>query len=274
MPRSGLSAPSPVARARVRGVGRRQRALLADRQERVQLAPRRARCGQAGLGQVARADLAAAEQGPDVGDGAVGERERLEHLASAPPPARPGRAAGRPRAGAPRPGPPRGVMGARGDVLAHHVLERDHLRGRAHGAGVDLRQLADRLQDPAQLRDEPVDLLIGQAQAGQAGDVLDVGSADHGPMIAGARSRRAALSAVRAGDASSVSVVWERQLIRRGPDVLQARLDHRLCILRRLTEPQAWGGCWMAWTPSEQPMPPGAARGRRPGEIRFQGISQ
>ena len=43
----------------------------------------------------------------------------------------------------------------------------------------------DRLQDAAQLALHQVDLLIGQAQARQGGNVLDVLAADHGPMLAG-----------------------------------------------------------------------------------------
>jgi len=70
-------------------------------------------------------------------------------------------------------------------VVAHDVLEGQDRGSRPDVAGVDVPQHGDRLQDPRQLALQAVQLLIGKVQASQLGDVLDVGSADHAPMLTG-----------------------------------------------------------------------------------------
>jgi hypothetical protein len=53
-------------------------------------------------------------------------------------------------------------------------------------ARVDVAQRLDRLQDARQLRLHAVELLVGEVEAREVGDVLDVGAGDrHAPMVAG-----------------------------------------------------------------------------------------
>jgi hypothetical protein len=70
----------------VRGVCVLQGSLLADRQEGVERLTVATDAGQRGLGQLPRAELAAVEQLPDLGDRPVGERERIGHRPNGPPP--------------------------------------------------------------------------------------------------------------------------------------------------------------------------------------------
>jgi len=70
-------------------------------------------------------------------------------------------------------------------VVAHHVLEGDDLGRRAHRGGVDVLESGDRLEDVVELADHALDLVLGQAEAGEGGDVLYIGAADHEPMLAG-----------------------------------------------------------------------------------------
>ncbi len=81
-------------------------------------------------------------------------------------------------------------------VLAHHVLELDDGGGRPDVAGVDLLQRLDRLEDVRQLRLHAVNLVVGQVEAREVGDVLDVlaGDACHEPMVARTRSHGSAAS--------------------------------------------------------------------------------
>ena len=71
-------------------------------------------------------------------------------------------------------------------VVAHDIFERDDLRSRADRGGVDVLQNGDRLEDVVELADHALDLFVGQPQACEGGNVLDVSAGDHGPMLAGA----------------------------------------------------------------------------------------
>src|SRR5690348_9370679 len=66
-------------------------------------------------------------------------------------------------------------------IVAHDVAQRDHLRRRRDGRGVELTQGLHGIEDVVELRGEAIELLVVEAQASQAGDVLDVGASDgHG----------------------------------------------------------------------------------------------
>ena len=75
---------------------------------------------------------------------------------------------------------------SRGDVVAEDVLELDRLGRRRDVLGVELGQDHVLVEDVVELALEARQLLVGQAEAGEVGDVLDVGSGErgHGPMIA------------------------------------------------------------------------------------------
>ena len=183
MPSRGRSAPSPPARAA--SAHRRPAPAPPDRQERVQPFGVAVDACQAGLRQLARADLAATQHRADLGDRAIGEREGVDGHRQRPLLQDHGHAEHRllharrvPEGRLARHGRPR-------HVVTHHVLERDHLGRRPHAAGVDRLQLPDRLQDAVQLALHQVDLLVGETQPGQRGNVLDVLATDHGPMLAG-----------------------------------------------------------------------------------------
>lgn len=77
----------------------------------------------------------------------------------------------------------------RGFVVAHDVLQGQHRGGRPDVAGVDVAQHGDRLEDARQLVLHAIQLRIGQVEASQLRDVLDVGAADHAPMLAGHNAR-------------------------------------------------------------------------------------
>ena len=56
-------------------------------------------------------------------------------------------------------------------VRAQHVLELDHVGGRLDVVEVELADPVDVLEDPRELAGHPLDLLLGEAEAGQPGDV-------------------------------------------------------------------------------------------------------
>ena len=74
------------------------------------------------------------------------------------------------------------------DVVAQDVLELDRLGGRRDVVGRQLGQHRVLVEDVVELALEARQLLVGQAEAGEVGDVLDVGAGQggHGPMIADA----------------------------------------------------------------------------------------
>src|SRR5258708_9367545 len=63
-------------------------------------------------------------------------------------------------------------------VLAHDVLEREHRSAGLHRGGIHVLQLLDRLEDDLELPGEPVQLVVGERDAGEPGDVLDPGPID------------------------------------------------------------------------------------------------
>ena len=64
---------------------------------------------------------------------------------------------------------------ARADhVVAQDVLELDRLRGGRNVLGVELDQSGVLVDDVVELALEPCQLLIGQAEAGEVRDMLDV----------------------------------------------------------------------------------------------------
>ena len=71
----------------------------------------------------------------------------------------------------------------RDDVLAQDVLELDGLGGRRDVVGRQLGQDGVLVEDVVELALEPAQLGVGQPQAGEVGDVLDVraGQAGHAP---------------------------------------------------------------------------------------------
>ena len=76
-------------------------------------------------------------------------------------------------------------------VVAHDVLERNDLGGRANGGGVDLLERGNGLEDVVQLAEHALDFVLAQPQAGEGRNVLDVGASDHEPMLAGAAAEPA-----------------------------------------------------------------------------------
>ena len=56
-------------------------------------------------------------------------------------------------------------------VLGPGVHELERMRGRRHVGEIELAHLRDRLQDRAQLAGQALDLLVGQLEARQPGDV-------------------------------------------------------------------------------------------------------
>ena len=60
------------------------------------------------------------------------------------------------------------------DVLAQDVLELDRLGRRRDRLGVELGQLRVLVEDVVELALEPGQLLVGQAEAGEMGDMGDV----------------------------------------------------------------------------------------------------
>ena len=73
----------------------------------------------------------------------------------------------------PRPARPR-------HVGAQHVLELDHVGGRLDLVEVELGDPVDVLEDSGELARHPLDLLLGEAQAGEPGDVQHLLAVDHG----------------------------------------------------------------------------------------------
>ncbi len=63
-------------------------------------------------------------------------------------------------------------------VLGRDVREVQRMRGRLDALQVELGNLADGLEDRAQLRAETLDLLLRQREARQAGDVQDLIASD------------------------------------------------------------------------------------------------
>ena len=74
----------------------------------------------------------------------------------------------------------------RDDVLAQDVLELDRLGGRRDRVGVELGELGVLVEDVVELALEPRQLVVGQPEPGEVGDMGDVvaGEGGHGPMIA------------------------------------------------------------------------------------------
>ena len=93
-----------------------------------------------------------------------------------------------------------------GLVVAHDVFERDDLGSRTDSGGIDILESGDRLEDVVELADHAVDLVLGQPQAGEGRNVLDVSAGDHEPMLAGAAGR----SAVKESAAMSEPAEVER----------------------------------------------------------------
>ena len=78
-------------------------------------------------------------------------------------------------------------------VRPQHVLQRDHVRGRLDPLEVELADPVDVLEDPRELAGHLLDLLLGEAEAGQPGHVQYLLALDHRPD-----SRRAAGSSLLA----------------------------------------------------------------------------
>ena len=78
-----------------------------------------------------------------------------------------------------------------GDVVAEDVLELDRLGRRRDRVGVELGEDRVLVEDVVELALEAAELGVGQPEAGEVGDVLDVGSGEggHGPMIAEGSAR-------------------------------------------------------------------------------------
>jgi len=95
-----------------------------------------------------------------------------------------------------------------GHVVAQDVLELDRLGGRRDVVRVQLGELGVLVEDVVELPLEAGELVLGQPEAGEVGDVLDVGAgeAGHGAMI---RGRAAAPDAIRVAPGYLVvSLYW------------------------------------------------------------------
>ena len=77
------------------------------------------------------------------------------------------------------------------DVVAEDVLELDGLGGRRDVVGRDVGEDRVLVEDVVELALEAAQLLVGQAEAREVGDVLDVGAREggHAPMISDHRPR-------------------------------------------------------------------------------------
>lgn len=67
-----------------------------------------------------------------------------------------------------------------GNVSAQNILQLDHVRGRLNVIEVKLGDPVDVLEDPRELAGHPLDLLLGEAEAGQLCHVQYLLSLDHG----------------------------------------------------------------------------------------------
>ncbi len=65
-------------------------------------------------------------------------------------------------------------------VGPQHVLQLDHVRGRLYVVEVELGDPVDVLEDPRKLPGHRLDLLLGEAEAGQLRHVQYLLSLDHG----------------------------------------------------------------------------------------------
>ena len=79
-------------------------------------------------------------------------------------------------AAAPRPGESDG----RGRIGAKDVDEGQWVRGRRHAGRVECRHLRGVIEDRAELRRERVELVVGERQASERRDVLDLGARERG----------------------------------------------------------------------------------------------
>jgi len=66
------------------------------------------------------------------------------------------------------------------DVGAQDVLQLDHVRGRLDVVEVQLGDPVDVLENPRELARHPLDLLLGEAEAGQLRYVKYLLALDHG----------------------------------------------------------------------------------------------
>jgi len=67
-----------------------------------------------------------------------------------------------------------------GHISAQDVLQLDHVRGRFDIVEVQLGDPVDVLEDPRELARHPLDLPLGEAEAGQLRHVQYLLSLDHG----------------------------------------------------------------------------------------------
>src|SRR5205814_7787767 len=70
-------------------------------------------------------------------------------------------------------------------VRAEDVLDLDHVRRGRDTLEVELRDLLDVVEDARELARHPVDLVLGEAEAGEAGDVEDLIAVDHAVKFKG-----------------------------------------------------------------------------------------
>ena len=80
--------------------------------------------------------------------------------------------------GAPASAVSRSRLGA-GSSGRSHVLERDHVGRRLDALEIELAERLDVVEDPGELARHPLDLLVGQPQPREAGDVENLFAVDH-----------------------------------------------------------------------------------------------
>src|SRR5207244_2720253 len=97
------------------------------------------------------------------------------------------------------------------DVIAEDVLELDRLCRRRDRRRVELGQLGVLVEDVVELAFQPIELGIGEAEASEEGDVLDVraGKAGHRRMILNGMAATAPLPRLRPMTPSDVDAATE-----------------------------------------------------------------
>src|SRR4029077_16319560 len=76
------------------------------------------------------------------------------------------------------------------DIVAEDVLELDGLRGGRDVVGRQLGEDRVLVEDVVELPFQPRQLGVAQAESGEIGDVLDIGSAERGPCLGDNRTAR------------------------------------------------------------------------------------
>ena len=100
------------------------------------------------------------------------------------------------------PARPRSSDGS-GDVVAQDVLELDRLRGRRDVIGRDRGQDRVLVEDVVELALEAGELVVGQPEAGEMGDVLDIGARQGGHAPDDSRERMPTRACARCGPPTS-----------------------------------------------------------------------